>query len=78
MDSNKISKQFHAMFGIFMVAFYIGFGIFFLFFTEKLFVIDKAIRGIMGFTFLLFGCFRIFMTYKQIKDTFFSKKDDYE
>jgi hypothetical protein len=78
MNNNRISKQFHAMFGIFMVAFYIGFGIFFLFFTENLFVIDKAIRGIMGWTFLLFGCFRIYMTYKQITEAFFSKKDDDE
>ena len=54
MNSNRILQQFHAMFGIFMVMFYIGVGIFLLFFAD-MFNIDKAIRGIIGSTFMLYG-----------------------
>jgi hypothetical protein len=66
------------MFGIFMVVFYIGIGIFFLVFAERRFNIDKAIRGIMGWTFLLYGLFRIYLTYKLIVEAFFSKSDEEE
>lgn len=72
MDGNRISRQLHAMFGIFMVVFYIGVGVFLLFFAD-MFVIDKAIRGIIGSIFLLYGLFRIYMTYRQIKEAFFQK-----
>ena len=75
MNSNRILQQFHAMFGIFMVMFYIGVGIFLLFFAD-MFNIDKAIRGIIGSTFMLYGIYRIFVTYKQIVNAFIKKDDD--
>lgn len=75
---NKILKQFHALFGIFMVFFYLGIGIFLLFFTEKLFNIDKAIRVILGSTFLFYGTYRIYVTYKQIVEAFFTKDQEQE
>lgn len=74
MNDNKILQQFHAMFGIFMVVFYLGIGIFLLFFASKMFNIDKAIRVIMGSTFLLYGLYRIYVTSKQIVKAF-SQKD---
>ena len=70
-------RQFHAMFGIFMVMFYIGMGIFLLFYA-KMFNIDKAIKVIIGSTFLLYGVYRTTVTYKQIKEAFFSKDSDDE
>jgi hypothetical protein len=75
---NKILKQFHALFGIFMVFFYLGIGIFLLFFTEKYFNIDKAIRVIMGSTFLFYGTYRIYVTYNQIVEAFFTKDQEQE
>jgi len=75
MNNNKILKQFHAVFGIFMVIFYIGVGIFLLFYA-KMFTIDKAIRVIIGSTFIFYGAYRIYVTYKQIKEAFFTKDDD--
>jgi hypothetical protein len=75
MNSNKMLLQFHAMFGIFMVMFYLGVGIFLLFFS-KMFKIDQAIKVIMGSTFLLYGIYRITVTYKQIKQAFFTTEDD--
>ncbi|MGD0342441.1 MAG: hypothetical protein ABSA76_12125, partial [Bacteroidales bacterium] len=69
--------QFHAMFGVFMVVFYLGFGIFFLFFA-KMFNIDRAIKVIMGSTFIFYGIFRITVTYKQIVKAFFTSEDEEE
>lgn len=75
MNDNKIMQQFHAIFGIFMVLFYIGTGIFLIFYA-KMFVIDKAVRGIIGTTFLLYGIYRAFVTYKNIVSLFFKKDRD--
>jgi cbb3-type cytochrome oxidase subunit 3 len=78
MNDNRILRQFHAIFGIFMVVFYIGIGIFFLFFASRRFNIDKAIRVIMGSTFLFYGLYRIYVTYKQVVEAFFTKRDNEE
>ena len=76
MDNNRIVQQIYAMFGIFMVLFYVGGGIFFLFFADRFFVLNKAALGLLGGTFLLYGIYRIFVTYKKIVETFFSKNND--
>jgi len=78
MNANKMLQQFHAMFGVFMVVFYIGIGIFMLFFADRMFRIDKAIRVIMGSSFLFFGIYRIFVSYKQIREAFFTSNNDEE
>jgi len=77
MNNNRMLRQFHAMFGIFMVIFYLGVGIFLLFFA-KMFVIDSAIKVIIGSTFLLYGIYRMTVTYKQITEAFFTKDDEEE
>ncbi|HPY67842.1 MAG TPA: hypothetical protein PLP03_06745 [Bacteroidales bacterium] len=76
MRNNKILQQFNAVFGIFMVIFYLGMGVFLLFFAQKIFNIDKALRSILGGTFLLYGTYRIFVTIRQISDAFSSNKDE--
>jgi len=73
--NNKILQQFHAVFGIFMVFFYLGVGIFLLFFA-KMFNIDKAIRVIIGSTFIFYGMYRVYVTFKQIKEAFFIKDEE--
>ncbi len=77
MNSNRMLQQFHAMFSVFMVVFYLGFGIFFLFFA-KMFYIDQAIKVIMGATFVFYGIYRITVTYKQIIKAFFTSEDEEE
>ena len=72
---NKMMQQFHAIFGVFMVFFYFGVGIFLLFFA-KMFTIDKAVRVIVGSAFLFYGAYRVTVAYRQIVDAFFSKEDD--
>jgi hypothetical protein len=78
MNSNKLLQQITAMFGIFMVAFYIGVGVFMLFYARKWFVIDKAICVIMGSTFLFFGVYRIFVSINQVRKAFFTREEDEE
>jgi NAD kinase len=78
MDNNRILQQIYAIFGIFMVMFYIGGGIFFLFFADRYFNLNKALFGIMGGSFLLYGIYRIFVSYKQLVDAFFTKNEDEE
>ncbi len=78
MSMTKISKQFHAMFSVFMVLFYLGFGIFFLFFARKYFVIDKAISTLFGGTLMVLGLYRIYLTWKLITKAFFSPGEDDE
>ena len=77
MNSNRMLQQFHAIFGIFMVVFYLGISIF-LFFFAKMFKIDQALRVIIGSTFILLGIYRITVTYRQIKQAFFTKENDEE
>jgi cytochrome c biogenesis protein CcdA len=77
MNSNRMLQQFHAIFGIFMVVFYLGISIF-LFFFAKMFKIDQALRVIIGSTFILLGIYRITVTYKQIKESFFIYRDEEE
>lgn len=76
MDNNRIIQQIYAFFGLFMVVFYLGGGIFFLFFAERFFTLNKAISGLLGGTFLLYGIYRIFVTYRQIKESFFSRNKE--
>jgi hypothetical protein len=73
-EGNNMMQNFHILFSIFMAIFYLGSGIFFLFFAD-MFNIDRAIRGIIGSTFLLYGLYRVYTVYRMISDTFFSKND---
>jgi hypothetical protein len=75
MNSNRMLQQFHAMFGIFMVVFYLGVGIFLLFFA-KMFRIDQAFKVIIGSTFIFYGLYRTTVTYKQLKEAFFKREDE--
>ena len=60
-----------------MVIFYIGAGSFFIFFFEQS-LIDKAARVIIGSAFMIYGAFRLFKTFFQIKELFFDTETDEE
>lgn len=77
MNNDRISKQFHAVFGIFMVFFYLGVGIFLLFFAD-MFTIDKALLTIIGGAFILMGLYRIYSTYRNITKAFSRENEDDE
>jgi len=77
MNGNRISRQFTALFGIFMVAFYLGVGSFLIISADK-FTIEKALLQIIGGAFILMGIYRIFSTYRKIKQAFFSDQEEEE
>ncbi len=77
MKENKIMQQISAIFSLFMVFFYLGVGIFFIFYSN-LSTLDKAVRNIMGFTMIFYGLYRAFRTYNQIVEVFFTHNKDKE
>ncbi len=75
MDENRTVEQVNAIFGLFMVLFYLGVGTYLLFFFKTDYI-DKPIRVIIGSSFLLFGVYRAFRTYFKIVELFFSRRKD--
>ena len=81
MDSDKIVQQMSSIFSIFMVLFYIGIGTFLIFYFEQssLFgqsLINKETRVFVGSVFIVYGIFRAFKTFFQIKKLFFDTEDN--
>jgi len=75
MSENRLMQQVIAIFSIFMVFFYLGVGIFLIFFTG-LSYLDKAVRIIMGSTFIFYGLFRAYRSYVKIVEVFFTDNKD--
>ena len=76
MNENRLMQQVTAIFSIFMVFFYLGVGVFFIFYSN-LSYIDKPVRVIVGSTFIFYGLYRAFRAYVKIVEVFFTKdKDD--
>ena len=77
MNENIILRQVSAIFSIFMVMFYIGVGAYFIFYLDQS-LIDRAVRVLIGSTFLFYGLFRAFKTFIQIRNLFFRKNNNEE
>jgi Na+/phosphate symporter len=75
MNENRMMQQVIAIFSIFMVFFYLGVGTYLIFFTD-LSYLNKAVRVIMGSTFLFYGLFRAYRAYVNIINLFFKKNMD--
>lgn len=75
MNESTLMKQVNAIFSTFMVAFYLGIGIFFIWFSDST-MIDKAVKGILGATFMFYGVYRAFRAWEKIKEAFFTKNED--
>jgi hypothetical protein len=74
MNENKLMQQVSAIFSVFMVIFYIGVGLFFIFYSDRSYL-DKPVRVIMGSTFIFYGLYRAYRTYVKIVEAFFSGKN---
>ena len=74
MDGNRMLQQITAIFSAFMVFFYLGVGIYLVFYADLL-NLDKALRVIMGSTFLFYGAYRAFKAYMKIIEVFFTNDD---
>jgi len=75
MNGNRMLQQITAIFSTFMVFFYLGVGIYLIFYANFIYL-DKALRVIMGSTFLFYGSYRAFRAYVKIIEAFFTKDDD--
>jgi hypothetical protein len=75
MNGDKLMQQVLAIFSIFMVLFYLGVGYYFVF-LSNLSYLDKAVRIIMGSTFIFYGLYRAYRTYVKIVEVFFTKDSD--
>lgn len=75
MDGNRIVEQVSTIFTSFMVFVYLGAGIFLLFYSDMSYL-DKAVRVIMGSTFIFYGLYRAYRAYVKIVEVFFTKDED--
>lgn len=75
MNENRLMQQVTAIFSVFMVFFYLGIGIFFIFYSDKS-AIDKPVRVLLGSAFLFYGLYRAYRAYVKIVEAFFSRRDD--
>jgi hypothetical protein len=75
MSENKLMQQVIAIFSLFMVIFYLGVGIFLIFYSG-LSYLDKAVRIIMGSTFIFYGLYRAYRSYVKIVEVFFTDDND--
>jgi len=73
LNTNNLLQRIKIIFGIFMIFFYISFGMYFIF--SPLFVhINIAIRTIFGVALALYGLVRALRTYEQVRDEFFRNR----
>jgi cytochrome c biogenesis protein CcdA len=77
MNGNRLMQQVIAIFSVFMVFFYLGVG-WYLIFRFDLSNLDKAVRVIVGSTFMFYGLYRAFRTYGKIVEVFFTKDENDE
>jgi len=77
MKDNKMMDQIGAIFGAFMTIFYIGVGLY-LAFASTLSYFDPFLRKFIGFTFVLYGLYRGYVTFVKIKRSFFNKDEDFD
>lgn len=72
MDNNRLMNQISTIFSVFMVLFYIGVGIYLIFYFKQTYL-DRALLVIVGSTMIFYGIFRAFRTYRKIVELFFSE-----
>jgi len=77
MEENRMLQQMQAVIRFFMALFYVGAGIFMLFFADN-FQINSALLQLVGGIFLLYGIYRIYKSVTSIYRLFFSRNTDQE
>lgn len=74
MSSKNLYDKVLAIFGSVMVFFYFGLGFFIMFYPQL--NIDKPLRIIFSIPLLVYGIYRILVSYEKIKESFFSNDDE--
>jgi hypothetical protein len=75
MNGNKLMQQVTVIFSTFMVLFYIGVGVYFVFYSDFSYL-DKPVRVIMGSAFIFYGLYRAYIAYVKIIEVFFTNNSD--
>ncbi len=70
-------QQVTTIFSIFMVFFYLGVGVYFVFYSDFSYL-DKSVRVIMGSTFIFYGLYRAYRAYVKVVEVFFTRDNDDE
>ncbi len=73
-NTSKMYDKVFAIFGTFMVFFYLGLAVFILVYDQ--FGIDKALRIVLSVPLFIYALYRFFVSYEKIKESFFSKDED--
>jgi hypothetical protein len=69
MNDNKMMQKISAIFSVFMVMFYLGAGIYLIFFFKS--TLNSAVIGLFGGALILYGLFRAYTSYVNIVKLFF-------
>ena len=75
MNGSRLIQQVTAIFSIFMVFFYLGVGIYLIWFADSI-LIDRAVKVLLGSAFLLYGIFRALRAWEKINEAYFIKDED--
>ncbi len=75
MNENRLMQQVTTIFSTFMVLFYLGVGIYLVFYFNMSYL-DKSVRIIVGSAFIFYGLYRAYRSYVQIVEVFFTKDED--
>ena len=74
MNNKKLAERMLAIFGVTMVFFYLGLGVFIIISPQL--DIDKTLRMIFAVPLFLYGVYRAFTSYSKIRESFFEEPDD--
>jgi len=69
MDDNKLMQKISAIFSLFMVLFYLGVGIYLIFFFKS--TLNRAVIGLFGGALIFYGIFRAYTSFVNIVRLFF-------
>ena len=75
MSENRIMQQVTAIFTSFMVFFYLGVGIYLIFYFDQS-GLDKALRVLLGSALIFYGLYRAYRAYVKIVEVFFTKDNE--
>ena len=75
MNANKIGKQIKAILNVFWALFYIAAAIFFLWYVDRWFNIDRPIAVIAWYTFFMLAFFKTYKFITEFKKVFKSDND---
>ncbi|NLJ44860.1 MAG: hypothetical protein GX431_14475 [Bacteroidales bacterium] len=72
MNENKMMQQITAIFSVFMVFFYLGVGIYMIFYFKNT-IMDRSALVIFGSVLIFYGIYRAYRAYVSIVELFFRK-----